>query len=631
MDDTIYKAMPVLNTLGINVNQYAPDNNALQFAKAITKIGAGIVEQKKTSEFNSKVAQINQLESKFKNEVLVNKDVDLQDPVKREEIFKKANEITELQKQTILDYKYLDSNDIQKLEGLLYKHTGERAFDLQNDTNKIMIKQAIDGAISNNQEMFAYIEGSGRNADKSEYYAAVFSNIDIMKTNGEMDKGLYKTVFDELVKAESFGEKTYLSEKLLNKNIKYNQIITEFESWKKEVTSDEYLEKKASDMVKEFKGSEEQKQATKDYLKYSLKSTYEKMIMEQTPYVMQQFATEQERQLQQERFEKQYALDAERLTYEKRRDEEYKVQQAIDRGDTLGALSLANGYNTTMSDIFVGNNFSRVTGGITLDKAIANNQTINVFSNEKLTALRNAKKISYDSGKGLPDFFHTNLKSEIDSLPNGQAKEMYIRNLDAQGLIPYRISRMYLNNDPDFNRAMQSLTMIETQTGGVKNRIDVSYMNNNQFKENFTKYGLDNQQQQYLTDSITAWSNTGLLPRGVIINNGQNFARNVRDAYISNTEFRNMVDSEARLIKKYGSKSSFRVLSISQDLVNQAGNNAANNAVSEKAYINRSNGSRANPGKVEILRKNNNSGKTTKTQKTTTNSGKKINYFNNSR
>ena len=126
MENEIYKKMPVLNTLGINVNQYAPDNNALLLAKAITKIGAGIVEQKKTSEFNSKVAQINQLESKFKNEVLVNKDIDLQDPAKREEIFKKANEITELQKQTILDYKYLDSNDIQKLEGLLFlsNHTG---------------------------------------------------------------------------------------------------------------------------------------------------------------------------------------------------------------------------------------------------------------------------------------------------------------------------------------------------------------------------------------------------------------------------------------------------------------------------------------------------------------------------
>ena len=113
MEDNIYKKMPILNTLGINVNQYAPDNNALQFAKALSKIGAGVIEQQKTSEFNSKVAQINQLELKFKNETLVNKDLDLQDPVKREEIFKQANEVTELQKKAILDYKYLDSEDIQ--------------------------------------------------------------------------------------------------------------------------------------------------------------------------------------------------------------------------------------------------------------------------------------------------------------------------------------------------------------------------------------------------------------------------------------------------------------------------------------------------------------------------------------
>ena len=59
--------MPILNTLGINVNQYAPDNNALMFAKALTKIGAGVAEQWKTSEFNSKVAQMNQLELDFKN------------------------------------------------------------------------------------------------------------------------------------------------------------------------------------------------------------------------------------------------------------------------------------------------------------------------------------------------------------------------------------------------------------------------------------------------------------------------------------------------------------------------------------------------------------------------------------
>ena len=627
MEDNIYKAMPVLNTLGINVNRYAPDNNALQFGKALLGIATDVYSQKKESEFNSKVAQINQLELDFKNKVLVNKDIDLQDPVKREEIFKTANDLTEAQKKIILDYKYLDSDDIQKLEGVLIKHTGERAFGLQNDTNKIMIKQAIDGAISNNQEMFAYIEGAGRNADKSEYYSAVFSNINTMKSNGESDKQLYKTVFDELVKAESWGEKTYLSEKLLDKNIKYSQIITEFEGWKKEVLSDEYLEKKASDMVKEFKGSEEQKKGTKDYLKMSLKSTYEQMIMEQTPYVMQQYSTQQERELNQERFEKQYALDSERLSYEKQRDEEYKVQMAIDKGDAITALSLANGYNTTISDIFVGNNFARLTGGTDINKAIAQGQTINVFSNEKLSMLKSAKQTAYQTGKGIPEFFNSNLKSEIDSLPSPQAKEMYIRNLDAQGLIPYKISKMYLDRDPDFNRAMQSLSDIETKTGGVKNRIDITGMGNNMFKESFTKYGLDNQQQQYLTDYITMLGNTNQLPKGVIVGNGGDFTRNVRDAYASNSEFRNMVDSEARLIKKYGTKSSFKVIPISQDLVNEAGNKAYNNAAPAKAYIDTKGKSRSNAGRVKVMGNNKNTG-SNKVQKTTTKNGDKIKYFN---
>ena len=147
MEDNIYKAMPVLNTLGINVNRYAPDNNALQFGKALLGIATDVYSQKKESEFNSKVAQINQLELDFKNKVLVNKDIDLQDPVKREEIFKTANDLTEAQKKIILDYKHLDNDDIQKLEGILIKSTGERAFNLQNDTNKIMIKQETDHKI----------------------------------------------------------------------------------------------------------------------------------------------------------------------------------------------------------------------------------------------------------------------------------------------------------------------------------------------------------------------------------------------------------------------------------------------------------------------------------------------------
>ena len=626
MSTNIYKGVPALNTLNIDVSNMAPDNLTLEAYKAVLKIGEEFDKTQQTANYYEAITKLDITDTEYKNAFLSNKSVDFQKADFRESALKGLNEAVEAKKKIVMDTKGIDGALKQKLYQHLAGKSGELALELHKDVLTYETKENIDNSIRMKNDGITLLKQSDINSDRSEYYQMIFDSVDRLSFFGEDTAKIMVDTVKQVVEAESWGQNVFLQEKLFGKDLRYNEILGEFEAWKKSVISDEYLDKKANEIVSSFRGTGTEKENYKNAVKGSLKAEYEKLIMEKTPYVMQQYETQKERQLQQQRFEKQYALDSERLSYEKKRDEEYKVQRAIDKGDTLGALSLANGYNTTINDLFVGNNFSRVTGGVTLDKAIANNQTINVFSDERLSALKSAKKISYDSGKGLPDFFQTNLKSEIDSLPTSQAKEMYIRNLDAQGLIPYRISRMYLNNDPDFNRAMQSLTMIETQTGGVKNRIDVSYMNNNQFKENFTKYGLDNQQQQYLTDSITAWSNTGSLPRGVIINNGQDFARNVRDAYISNTEFRNMLDSEARLIKKYGSKSSFRVLSISQDLVNQAGNNAAG-SVSGKAYIDRNNGSRANPGKVKVLGKNNNSGKTTKTQKTTTKDGKKINFI----
>lgn len=611
MSTNIYKGVPALNTLNIDVSNMAPDNLTLEAYKAVLKIGEEFDKTQQTANYYEAITKLDITDTEYKNAFLSNKSVDFQKADFRESALKGLNEAVEAKKKIVMDTKGIDGALKQKLYQHLAGKSGELALELHKDVLTYETKENIDNSIRMKNDGITLLKQSDINSDRSEYYQMIFDSVDRLSFFGEDTAKIMVDTVKQVVEAESWGQNVFLQEKLFGKDLRYNEILGEFEAWKKSVISDEYLDKKANEIVSSFKGTGTEKENYKNAVKGSLKAEYEKLIMEKTPYVMQQYETQKERQLQQQRFEKQYALDSERLSYEKKRDEEYKVQRAIDKGDTLGALSLANGYNTTINDLFVGNNFSRVTGGVTLDKAIANNQTINVFSDERLSALKSAKKISYDSGKGLPDFFQTNLKSEIDSLPTSQAKEMYIRNLDAQGLIPYRISRMYLNNDPDFNRAMQSLTMIETQTGGVKNRIDVSYMNNNQFKENFTKYGLDNQQQQYLTDSITAWSNTGSLPRGVIINNGQDFARNVRDAYISNTEFRNMLDSEARLIKKYGSKSSFRVLSISQDLVNQAGNNAAG-SVSGKAYIDRNNGSRANPGKVKVLGKNNNSGKNEK-------------------
>jgi hypothetical protein len=612
MENEIYKKMPILNTLGIDVNKYATDNNALQFAKALTKIATGVAENYKTSEFNSKVAQINDLELKFKNEVLVNKDIDLQDPVKREEIFKKANEITELQKQIILEHKYLDNTDIQKLEGILIKSTGERAFNLQNDTNKIMIQQNIDNAIANNGEMFKQMREVGRDGDKSTMYDVTMSNLEILKTNGMAEPQLVKTVFDDLIKAEVYGENEYLQNKLFSKTISYEKIITEFEDWKKEVTSDDFLNRKVEQITQNFKGTEAEKENVKRYLRASLTVGYKDEITKLTPYVMEQYAKEQERKLQQEYAEKNYQLGVATLAEEKKKNAQSQAIRLVDSGNALELLRMGTGVPYNLRDIYSKNNFQMLTEQ-DFEEAYRTGGFINVFSSERLSVLKNAKSIAYETGNGLPEVFTSYFKGEIDSFRNKKEKEMYARNLAKQGLMPYGLTQMYINSDPDFDRAMNMVSLIEKHTGASEsgdniNRLDITGMNNNLFKENITAKGLTNTQQQQLSNLITAWGNSGMLPQGVIIKNGSEFSRNVRDAYITNSTFRNMVDSNIRIIQKLDKQNSyldFREIPLSNYLVEKIGNDAYNSANS-KAMINRTGGSREKPGTVEVRQGNTN-------------------------
>ena len=632
MATDIYKAVPALNTLNVNLNDFAPDNLSLEMYKGLLKIGEEFDNTKQTAIFNQTITNLDRADQEYKNTFLSNKDVDFQNGEFRGKALAGLNDTVEYKKKLILDTKGLDGAMKQKLYNHLSEKSGTIALGVHSDVLTFETKENIDTSLKMKGDGVELLKMSAIDSDRGTYYKMIFDSVDRLSFFGENTSKLMTDTVKEITDAEAWGQGVFLQDKLFGKNLRYENILSEFESWKKTIISDEYLEKKSNEITASFIGKDSDKEKYKNAIKSNLKADYEKMIMEKTPYVMQQYETQKERELNQQRFEKQYELDSERFSYEKQRDEEHKVQMAIDKGDAITALSLANGYNTTLSDIFTGNNFSRLTGGVSLEKAIASGQTINVFSNEKLSALKNAKQIAYQNGKGIPELFNSNLKAELDSLPSNQAKEMYIRNLDAQGIMPYSISKMYLNKDPDFNRAMQSLSDIETKTGGAKNRIDITGMGNNMFKESFSKYGLDNQQQQYLADYITMLGNTNSLPKGVIIGNGGDFTRNARDAYISNSEFRNMVDSEAKLIKKYGTKSNFKVIPINPNLVNEAGNKAYQNATPAKAYIDVNGKSKGNPGSVKVLGNNNGSGKSTgggnKVRKTTTKDGKKLNYYN---
>ncbi len=631
MEDNIYKAMPILNTLGINVNQYAPDNNALQFGKALLGIATDVYAQKKESEFNSKVAQINQLELDFKNKTLVNKDIDLQDPEKRATIFKTANDLTEAQKKIILDYKHLDNEDIQKLEGILIKNTGERAFNLQNDTNKIMIKQETDHRIDETLGAIDHIEQADIKSVVDTSYQMVHNNVKALKKLGMQEQVIASTVYTNIIKAEGYRENKELENQLMGKDIKYSEILNKFEARKKEIINDEYLDEKVDTMLFYFSGTSEEKERARAYFKDNLKVEYEKTFASKREWVMQQYETQKERELNQQRFLMQYELDKENLAYQKEKDVKDLVRGYVDSGDLIGAISAAKGIPVTPANLLTSSTgLFKLGTNMDMSTAVARNKTADIISNEKLKFLETGKQNSYDTGQGIGGFIKGYIQNEVDSIPSKDGKILYSRNLSHRGLVPYGLMEMYINNNPEYGKATNLMTFVETQKGKANNFLDLAQSGNNKFKSDMTTLELDTQQQQFLSDYISAKAQSNQLPKGVLIPNDSNFTRNSINFYATNDEFQRDVLNTAKLIKKFYTYPKFEVLPISGDMIDQAGAKARQEASKESAYIDYSDKSRTNPGSVKTTGgngKNNGTGKN-QFQKTTTKDGKKIKFIN---
>ena len=450
MENEIYKKMPILNTLGINVNQYAPDNNALMFAKALTKIGAGVAEQWKTSEFNSKVAQMNQLELDFKNKTLVNKDIDLQDPIKREEIFKKANEVTELQKQAILNHKYLDSDDIQKLEGILIKSTGERAFNLQNDTNKIMIQQSINTATEN----ISRLESQGMSIDYQDkailenIYGSLPAEYDVLKASGVSTKEIQKMTSDSIGKIEGSVTSKYLNNVVI-KSGAYDTIPLKrqvLDTWYKDNVSDEALENKVNEITKNYKEVPDEEQ--REYLKAILKNTYDTEYMKANSKIYD-LEVDYAAQVRNEKAMLKAAnvtADALRaqIEAEQLRSAKEKATNFYTSNNLRGIVSMRNGSPATYTDVLKEHFLLEATG---MDRRQLINGTkdtkyyVDAFEESEIRNLKVSRDTNRANGLNEYDFY----KSDIERLLNGvtaQEQELILRELHSKGVIDYNTAKL---------------------------------------------------------------------------------------------------------------------------------------------------------------------------------------------
>ena len=67
MATDIYKAVPALNTLNVNLNDFAPDNLSLEMYKGLLKIGEEFDNTKQTAIFNQTIANLDRADQEYRD------------------------------------------------------------------------------------------------------------------------------------------------------------------------------------------------------------------------------------------------------------------------------------------------------------------------------------------------------------------------------------------------------------------------------------------------------------------------------------------------------------------------------------------------------------------------------------
>ena len=607
----IYKGVPALNTLNVDVSNMAPDNLTLESYKGLLKIGEEFDKTQQTANYYEAITKLDITDTEYKNAFLSNKNVDFQKADFRESALKGLNEAVEAKKKIVMDTKGIDGALKQKLYQHLAGKSGELALELHKDVLTYETKENIDNSIRMKNNGITLLKQSGINSDRSEYYQMIFDSVDRLSFFGEDTAKIMVDTVKQVVEAESWGQNVFLREKLFGKDLRYNEILGEFEAWKKSVISDEYLDKKASEIISSFKGTGTEKEKYRNAVKGSLKAEYEKLIMEQTPYVMQQYETQLEREQNQKNFLLQHELDKERLDFEKRSDAERATQGYIDRGDLLGGLSSSVGYPVTTATLLTdGNKLFRKATNWEIKDAVRGMKYAEIIKPEMVNYLDGEKKNVYARGQGIDSFISGYLSGEMNSLPSYDAKELYIRNASAKGLAPYGLLKAYYINDKDYRTMANLVTFIDTHKGEAKNFLDLAQSENNGFSNYITKtLGMNTIEQKALSDWVSAMAQTNSFGNKVVIPNDRDFTRNVTNYYLTNEDFRREVQNAAKLIQKTYNQPRFELLPINTNIVKESGDRAVQNSQQVKVYTDVSNKGRTNAGTTRTTGGNNNQGR----------------------
>ena len=411
MSTNIYKGVPALNTLNVDVANMAPDNLTLEAYKAVLKIGEEFDKTQQTANFTEAITKLDMADTVYKNTFLSNKETDFQKADFRESALKGLNETVETKKKIILETKGIDGAYKQKLYQHLAGKSGELALGLHKDILTYETKENIDNTIDSKNKMASLIKNSDISADRTTYYEAYTETMDRMNFFGSGGAKFFQDSIKEFAEAETYGYGQYLKNVLIHSGA-YDTIPLKREAlnkWLEENTTDEALNKKVDLMTKNSNFSDEEKEYLKTTLKENFEIQYTKANAEiydlEVDYAAQ--VRNEKAMLRSAEINAQ-AIRDQTAAAEARAAKE-RATNFYTSNNLRGIASMRNGSPATYIDV-LRDSFLIEATGMDRRKLVDGKFYVDSFEDKEINDLQGLKKVSQANGLSDYDFYKANIE-----------------------------------------------------------------------------------------------------------------------------------------------------------------------------------------------------------------------------
>ena len=441
----LMNSIPALQNMNVDITNRAIDPSQGMMLKAMGEFANKLISNAEKNKYAQIVLELNKLDQQYREQYEVNKEIEWQDPDKRDKAMNAFN-ATIMAKKELISKSGLGSDNLIKLELYLNESTADKAFQIQTDMNKIWIKQETDRELLVFQEINTALGNLDYNDETSrrELNQMLVNSKQNLITLG-MDEtranDLYTTALNN-TDVLSLGR--YIEKNIMSGNYNPQEKKVLIDELIKRITSTEALDNDVEEILKSYTGKD------KEYVKETLKDKLKSSRMGATDRPMQQAR-----------------LNLERY-YEQIRTEESQMKRAQENLDREYRNILNNLETDIASNIRSGNNtiaLTNATGEIVTQEDLLKNKPLmikNYFGKELKTIVDNNSFISTFTNNEISD-----IKEQV---------KLETSNASYSDAIKNKVLPLVLGSNGDYDGFAQRNVLNELVNSGVITPFDANFL-----------------------------------------------------------------------------------------------------------------------------------------------------------